>query len=64
MLSASETKQFDRDGYISPVSVLTLGDANTLRQKLEVIEAAQNGALYPAQRNKSFLLFCYGFYRF
>ena len=57
MLSASETEQFDRDGYISPVSVLTLGDANTLRQKLEVIEAAQNGALYPAQRNKSFLLF-------
>ena len=57
VLSASEVSQFELDGYVSPIPMLSVAEANDLRQKLEVVEAAQNGALYPGQRSKSFLLF-------
>jgi len=57
VLSVSDVSQFELDGYVSPISVLSVAEANDLRQKLETVEAAQNGALYPGQRNKSFLLF-------
>ena len=57
VLSRSEVSQFELDGYVSPVPVLSVAEANDLRQKLEEVEAAQNGALYPWQRSKSFLLF-------
>ncbi len=56
-LSSSEIRQFEHDGHISPVDVLSRSEAGDLRKKLETLEAAQGGALYPAQRNKSFLLF-------
>ncbi len=57
VLSRSEVSQFELDGYVSPIPVLSVAEANDLRQKLEEVEAAQNGALYPWQRSKSFLLF-------
>jgi len=57
VLSRSEVSQFELDGYVSPVPVLSVAEANDLRKKLEEVEAAQNGALYPWQRSKSFLLF-------
>ncbi len=57
VLNVSEVSQFEVDGYVSPISVLSVGEANDLRHKLEAVEARQNGALYPEQRNKSFLLF-------
>jgi hypothetical protein len=57
VLNNEEIKQFDCDGYVSPISILSHAEVGKLRQKLETIEAVQNGALYPAQRNKSFLLF-------
>jgi len=57
VLSASEISQFERDGYVSPVPVLSLAEANGLRDKLQTIEAAQGGALAAAQRSKSFMLF-------
>ena len=57
VLNSEEIKQFDCDGYVSPISILSHKEVGKLRQKLETIEAVQNGALYPAQRNKSFLLF-------
>ena len=57
VLSASEISQFERDGYVSPVPILSLAEANDLRNKLQTAEAAQGGALDAAQRSKSFLLF-------
>jgi len=57
VLSAAEVSQFDADGYVTPVDVLSTAEAKELRHKLETVEAAQNGALLPAQRSKSFLLF-------
>ncbi len=56
-LSENEVEQFQRDGYVSPVDVLSVTEAGELRKKLEATEAKQGGALYPEQRSKSFLLF-------
>jgi ectoine hydroxylase-related dioxygenase (phytanoyl-CoA dioxygenase family) len=56
-LSDSQVSQFERDGYVSPVPVLSAAEANEMRRKLQAVEATQDGALYPEQRSKSFLLF-------
>ncbi len=57
VLSGTQLSQFDSDGYVSPIPVLSVAEANDLRRELEAVEAKQNGALYPEQRSKSFLLF-------
>jgi len=57
VLSGPELSQFDKDGYVTPIPVLDGDEANDLRRQLEAVEARQNGALYPEQRSKSFLLF-------
>ena len=57
VLSTEALEQFERDGYVSPVPVLSAAEAGDLRHKLQLVEAAQDGALYPEQRSKSFLLF-------
>jgi non-haem Fe2+, alpha-ketoglutarate-dependent halogenase len=57
VLTDQDISQFERDGYVSPVPVMGADEATGLRRKLEAIEAKQGGALYPEQRNKSFLLF-------
>jgi hypothetical protein len=56
-LSQAAVAQFRDDGYYSPVSVLSAGEAADLRARLEAFEATQGGRLEPAQRNKSHLLF-------
>ena len=56
-LSAKKIEQFTTEGYVTPVQVFTRNEANTLRAKLEAVEATQGGALKPSQRNKSHLLF-------
>jgi non-haem Fe2+, alpha-ketoglutarate-dependent halogenase len=57
MLEESDVRQFEKDGYVSPIPVLGTDEVSTIRRKLEQVEAAQGGALYPGQRSKSFLLF-------
>lgn len=57
VLSQAEVRQFRQDGYVTPVPVLDAAEVQSLRGKLEAVEAAQDGALYPGQRSKSFLLF-------
>ncbi len=57
VLSVSEVSQFDVEGYVSPIPVLSVPEAKGLRRALEAVEATQGGALYPEQRSKSFLLF-------
>lgn len=56
-LSDAQIRKFDEDGHISPVPILSTAEAGEMRQRLEAIETSQGGALFPAQRNKSFLLF-------
>ncbi len=57
VLSEQQLSQFEFDGHVSPIPVLSADEANDLRRQLEAAEAKQNGALYPEQRSKSFLLF-------
>lgn len=57
VLKSSETEQFERDGFISPISVLSKEEAGDFRRQLESVETRQGGALFPEQRSKSYLLF-------
>ena len=57
VLSRTQLSQFDSDGYVSPIPVLSVAEANDLRRELEAVEAKQDSALYPEQRSKPFLLF-------
>ena len=56
-LSEDAIAQFRRDGFYSPYPLLPKSEALGLRARLEAVEAAEGGALKPAQRNKSHLLF-------
>lgn len=56
-LTADDIKQFERDGYVTPIDVLGASEVAGLRSQLEAVEAKQGGALYPEQRSKSYLLF-------
>ena len=57
VLSDSEIAQFERDGYVFPVPVLGVAEANEYRARLEALEAEQGGHLVGLQRNKAHLLF-------
>ena len=56
-LSATQTAQYHRDGYVCPVAVMPSAEAAGLRRKLEAFEATQGGRLEPGQRSRAFLLF-------
>ena len=56
-LSESAIEQIRRDGYYFPFPLLSESEAEQLRARLEAFEATQGGALEPAQRSKSHLLF-------
>ena len=56
-INRSQIEQYHRDGYAFPAAVLGADDAAAARARLEAAEAGQNGALEPAQRSKSHLLF-------
>ena len=57
MLSADQRQQYEREGYIGPISVLAVDEVNVLPSKLESFEATQGGELEETQRNKSHLYF-------
>ncbi|MGC1442748.1 MAG: phytanoyl-CoA dioxygenase family protein [Burkholderiaceae bacterium] len=57
LLTPAQIQQFQTDGYVFPVPVLPIEQANTIRAELEAFEATQGGKLSAAQRNKSFMLF-------
>ena len=50
-------ERYRRDGYYFPLPVLSGAEAAGLRAGIEAFEATQGGALEPAQRSKSHLLF-------
>ena len=56
-LSKLQITNFKNDGYIYPIDILNKTEIRLLRNKLEMAESKEGGALKPEQRNKSFLLF-------
>jgi len=56
-LSRVAIDQYFNDGYFCPVPVLNPKEVSKYRSRLEDFERTQGGALLPAQRSKSHLLF-------
>jgi non-heme Fe2+,alpha-ketoglutarate-dependent halogenase len=56
-LSPSSVHQYQHEGYIGAVDVMSPAAAGHIRQQLEAFEAAQGGALHANQRSRAFLLF-------
>ena len=57
MLTEVQIEQFRRDGYLSPVRVMSEDAANAVRAKLEAFEQGTGGPLRGELRHKSHLLF-------
>jgi chlorinating enzyme len=57
LLTPEQVAQFERDGFVSPVRVMSEAAAAELRARLEEFEASQGGPLAGALRHKSHLLF-------
>ena len=57
MLTQEQVEKFRRDGYLSPVRVMSEGAANAVREKLQAYEASSGGPLRGELRHKSHLLF-------
>ena len=58
-LSAKQVEQFERDGYLSPIRVMSEEAAGELRRRLEQFEQANGGPLAGALRHKTHLLFAW-----
>lgn len=56
-LTDEQIAQYRRDGYVSPVRIMSEEEAAGLRRKLEAFESAQGRPLHGTQKTKSFLLF-------
>ena len=56
-LNEEQVRQYERDGFVSPVRVVSEEDAVALRQKIEVFEAAQGKPIHGTQKTKCSLLF-------
>jgi non-haem Fe2+, alpha-ketoglutarate-dependent halogenase len=56
-LSAEQVAQYNHDGYVCPVPVMSSSEAQGLRRQLEAYEATQGGKLKAEQRSRAFLLF-------
>ena len=52
-----QLRQYQDEGYLYPIDVLTPAEVAACRASLEAVEARQGGKLEPAQRPKSHLLF-------
>jgi len=57
LLTPAQIAQYERDGYISPIRVMSEADANGLRARLEEYEQRAGGPLRGGLRHKTHLLF-------
>jgi len=57
ILSAKQIAQYESDGYVGPIRVLSTEQAARVRARLEDFERSQGGPLSGALRTKSHLLF-------
>jgi hypothetical protein len=56
-LSAQQVEQYQHDGYVCPVPVMSPAEALGLRRQIEAVEARQGGKLEAVQRSRAYLLF-------
>ena len=56
VLSGDQVEQYRRDGYVSPLRIMSEAEAAAIREKLEAFEATQGGSLQGTQRTKACLL--------
>jgi non-heme Fe2+,alpha-ketoglutarate-dependent halogenase len=56
-LTAQQVARYRRDGYLSPVRVMSEDEATALRSKLEAFEAGQGKPIHGTQKTKCSLLF-------
>lgn len=56
-LTSAQIEHFKREGYVSPVRVLTAAQAGAIRERLEAFERTQGGPLHGSLRHKTHLLF-------
>jgi len=56
-LTEQQVEQYKRDGFVSPVRVISEDDAAKFREKLQEFETAQGAAIHGTQKTKCSLLF-------
>ena len=56
-LTEEQIEQYHRDGFISPIRVMSVAEAEAIREKLEAFEAAQGKPIHGTQKTKCSLLF-------
>lgn len=59
LLSQAQVEQFRRDGYLSPVRVMSEDAARAVREHIEAYERSTGGPLRGEMRHKSHLLFTF-----
>ena len=57
MFDTFTLQSYERDGFITPVDVMSIDEALSIRTSLEEFEASHNGSLDATQRSRAFLLF-------
>ena len=57
LLTADQIAQFEREGYVSPIRVMSDADAREIRRQLEAFEGRSGGPLRGDLRHKAHLLF-------
>jgi len=57
LLTDSQFRQYQQQGFVSPIRVMSAAQAQALRDRLEDVERTQGGPLRGAMRHKSHLLF-------
>ena len=60
-LTKQQVENYGRDGFLSPVRVLSPGEAAECRQELEAMEASMGGALRGPSRTKFYLRYPWAF---
>ncbi len=56
-LTDLQVQQYKRDGFVSPIRIMSEDNAYALREKMEAIEAAQGKPIHGTQKTKCSLLF-------
>ena len=57
VLSEEAVQQYKRDGYVSPIRVMSENDAADILKELKAFEKKQGRPVYGVQRTKACLLF-------
>ena len=56
-LTEQQVEQYHRDGFVSPIRIMSEGEAIALREKMEAFEASQGKPIHGTQKTKCSLLF-------